>query len=156
VSSKDFSVCLKSGSAGRGPIQRKSDRLRMGTVLKNFAIEGFRVSWVNALSKVGYVIVSKEPPEVDFVGCWTWGERIGQFFREEPRILAQDVGFHYLERPGRHPELFVLPRYAGDFEPNETVYNIIEADTQDETSSPQVILPLAETLEAHLNKFCHS
>ena len=119
-------------------------------VAAEFDACGVHFTWINAISKVGYLALSGEGDDI-FVRLWTVAEKAGSFLRSDERVKAQSVGYHYLEKPGWKPKLFVFPRYDGDFSNNNDVYNIAEADTQETTSSNEIIGPITEGLEKYLS-----
>lgn len=123
----------------------------MVSVVRQFDVAAFHFSWINAISRVGYIAITSSSDN-SFVGMWAIGEKVGQFFRSHDAIKADAVGYHYFELPGSPATLCVIPRYTDDYEDNNRVYAIAEAAEQTETSSNAIITPLADFLEQTLSK----
>lgn len=116
-----------------------------------FECEGMNIIWINAISKVGYVLIeSKKEDNSDFEKLWTLGDKIGQFLRTNVDPKADAVCLHYFELPNRNSANAIIPRYSNDFEDNNIVYTISESDTQKETSTIEIISPLVDQLKNYL------
>ena len=123
----------------------------MTSVVQEFDACNVHFTWINAISKVGYLALSGEGNDL-FVRMWTIAERVGQFLRTDERVKAEAIGYHFLDKRDAKPRLFVFPRFDGDYSNNNEVYNIAEAEEQKQTSSPEIIEPLVKSLEEYLNK----
>ena len=123
----------------------------MVSIVGEFDACNAHFKWVNAISKVGYVTVATTGDDA-FVRAWTIAEKVGQFLRTDDAIKAEAVGYHYCDKPGAQPILFVMPRYDKDYEDNNEVYSIAEADEQKQTSSSEIIAPLLKRLEVYLKE----
>lgn len=121
------------------------------SIVTEFDACGIHYKWINGVSKVGYLSMVASGRDA-FVKVWTVAELVGQFLRTDDGIKAEAVGYHYCEMPDKQPEMFVLPRYDKDYEDNNEVYAIVEAEQQAATSSPEIIHPLAKRLEEYLAK----
>lgn len=121
-------------------------------IVGSFVCSGFKISWINAISKVGYVKVEKGTPENvdDFTEMWLLGNKVGKFLRECKDISAQDVAYHSVKTPTNIANINVFPRYEGDYKENNDTYNIAESATQPATSTKEIIMPLIEELKEYL------
>lgn len=121
-------------------------------VVGSFEYKGFRIDWINAISKVGYVkVINASEKETDNVQMWLIAHEIGKFFRNCDLIKSEDNAFHSLQRPGDLDNICIFPRYANDYPDNNQTYNISESDTQPATSTKEIILPLIDLLKKHLS-----
>lgn len=125
----------------------------MVTIVKAFKLQNFDVEWINAVSKIGYlsILYQLDNPSGDFSSMWLLADKVGQFFRNDENCKASAVAFHYYECENHPPRLFVVPRYPGEYQDHNTVYNITESDNQPETSTTEIILPLVQKLMNSLN-----
>ncbi|EAY05727.1 hypothetical protein TVAG_100500 [Trichomonas vaginalis G3] len=121
-------------------------------VVESFTYNNFKIEWINAISKVGYVKVIKTTDETvkDNVEMWLLANKIGKFLRSCDDIKSEDNAFHSLQRPGKQDNICIFPRYANDYSDNNLTYNIAESDNQPKTSSSEIILPLVQKLKSYL------
>ena len=124
----------------------------MISVIKEFNLEGFNINWVNAISKIGYILINYDSSTNDFGEMWILADKIGQFFRNEKDFPADAVAYHFYECEEHPPRLFVIPRFQGEYEDHNKVYNIAESENQPTTSSKEIIEPLIPRLIEYINK----
>lgn len=124
------------------------------SVVKTFNYKDFTIEWINAVTKYGYIRISKNPSSerFKFVDAWLLAGEIDKFLRNEPKILAEDVACHLFSYEPIGPRLNIFPRYSGDYQDNNQTYNIVESDVQPETSTETIILPLVDLLAEYLAK----
>jgi hypothetical protein len=121
----------------------------MVEVVGSFTYDGLRVSWCNAATSCGYVVIVCASLD-DFVRTWELGFRVQGFLAQNEAIRAEAVGLHYLDIPGSPLRLFVLPRYADDFADSNTLYGQIEAAIQPPTSTAEKLAPHLSGLQVFL------
>ena len=121
-------------------------------IVGSLVFSNFKISWINAISKVGYVKVEKTTPENvdDFTEMWLIGNKIGRFLRTNPSIKAEAVAYHSLKTPSNVANINVFPRYEGDYKENNDTYNIAENSIQPPTSTKEIISPLIGQLKEYL------
>ena len=121
-------------------------------IIDSFVFQTFKISWINAISKVGYINIQKTTSETidDFTEMWLLGNKIGQFLKKTENIKADDIAYHSLKTPINSANINIFPRYKGDYQENNDTYNIAESKTQPATSSKEVILPLFIQLKEFL------
>jgi hypothetical protein len=122
----------------------------MAEVVGSFSVGKLSVSWINALTAYGYLVITLDSSLDDFVKTWELGARIQTFLRTNEVVKAEAIGLHYLDLPGCAPRLFVLPRYANDVDNSDLLYDQLEDATPARVSTSDVILPLISDLQAFL------
>ena len=123
------------------------------SIVTSFPYKEFEITWINAVSKCGYLQITKNQssPEFQFTNAWLLAEKIDRFLRNEPKISAEDVGCHMFSYDPDGVKLFIFPRYSGDYKDSNETYDIAESSNQEETSSEDVILPLVLLLQNYLS-----
>ena len=123
------------------------------SIISSFPYKEFEITWINAVSKCGYIQITKNESssEFQFTNAWILAEKIDQFLRNEPKIAAEDVGCHMFSYDPYGPKLFIFPRYSGDYKDSNETYDIAESSNQPETSSEAIISPLVLLLKNFLS-----
>ena len=123
-------------------------------IVGSFVFSNFKISWINAISKVGYVKIEKTTPENvdDFTEMWLIGNKIGKFLKTNEKTQAEAIAYHSLKTPTNAANINVFPRYTGDYEDNNQTYNIAENSVQPQTSTKEIILPLIDDLKQYLEE----
>jgi hypothetical protein len=124
----------------------------MKSTVALFSYDKFNISWVNAISKIGYILISENRDDSRFVTLWQLGMRIADYLNEQPAMEGGAIGFHYVDHPNHLLRLFVIPRFSGDYPDNNLPYGIAESETQPETSTVDNIMPLVSSLESYLDQ----
>lgn len=122
--------------------------IQISGMVRMFESSGVRVVCADGISKIGYAVLSKNGN--GFVDMWTVGARIGEFYRSNADLKADDVSFNYLEKDDGDLFLAVIPRWTGDYEDSNDTYTISEADEQEATADPEMIDNVSIALEAYL------
>jgi hypothetical protein len=117
----------------------------------SFSFDGLTVSWCNAATVHGYVVITCVGLD-DFVRAWELGLRIQQFLSENEMIKAEAVGLHYVDFPNFPLRLFVLPRYSNDYPDSNLLYEHTEALVQPPTSTAEKLTPRLAELQEFLEK----
>ena len=120
-------------------------------IVEKFDFSSFNFSWINSISKVGYIRMEKITPENfdDFNNMWQIATKIGGFMRNTDGIKADDVAFHSVQKKQQQRYIDIIPRYHGDYEENNDTYNIAESDVQKSTG--EEIKLLVEKLKTFLD-----
>jgi len=123
-------------------------------IVYEFFAGGFKIKWINAISKFGYIRIEKISDDSidDTVDMWLIGEKISVFLKETSEIQAINTAYEFINRIESPKSLFVFPRYPNDYEDNNETYQIAESGIQKQTSSIETIYPHAKALEILLSK----
>jgi hypothetical protein len=122
----------------------------MAEIVGSFTHGKLSFSWVNAIVKFGYVMITSATPDADFIAMWDSGTHVQKFLQENPTTKADEVGLLYLELPNQPPTLSVLPRYVHDFDNSNALYNQVELPDPPKYSTSDVLAPLVRQLREYL------
>ncbi|KAH0790672.1 hypothetical protein GPJ56_005413 [Histomonas meleagridis] len=122
----------------------------MVSIVRNFCLSGFNVSWINAITKIGYIKIEYDESKSNFSDMYILADQIAQSIRETESLQPVMFAFHYYEPVNRKPTLSVIPRFPNDYENHNYVYTLSELEEQKETTTKEAIEPHINNL---LNRF---